>query len=66
MAQKVTEVVGVSKRSFAEAAENAVSEAGKTLRGLKWARVSEFEMALDDRKVKEYRATVRLYFDIER
>lgn len=66
MAQKVTEVVGVSKSSFAEAAENAVSEAGKTLRGLKWARVSEFEMALDGRKVKEYRATVRLYFDIER
>jgi flavin-binding protein dodecin len=66
MAQKITEVVGVSKRSFAEAAENAVSEAGKTLRGLKWARVSEFEMALDGRKVKEYRATVRLYFDIER
>ena len=66
MAQKVTDVVGVSKRSFAEAAENAVSEAGKTLRGLKWGRVSEFEMALDGRKVKEYRATVRLYFDIER
>ena len=66
MAQKVTDVVGVSKRSFAEAAENAVSEAGKTLRGLRWARVSELEMALDGRKVKEYRATVRLYFDIER
>ncbi len=66
MAQKITDVVGVSKRSFAEAAENAVSEAGKTLRGLKWARVSEFEMALDGRKVNEYRATVRLYFDIER
>ncbi len=66
MAQKVTDVVGVSKRSFAEAAENAVAEAGKTLRGLRWGRVSELEMALDGRKVKEYRATVRLYFDIER
>ena len=66
MAQKVTDVVGVSKKSFAEAAENAVAEAGKTLRGLRWARVSEFEMALDGRKVKEYRATVRIYFDIER
>lgn len=66
MAQKVTDVVGISKRSFAEAAENAVSEAGRTLRGLRWARVAELEMALDGRKVKEYRATVRLYFDIER
>ena len=66
MAQKVTDVVGISKRSFAEAAENAVSEAGRTLRGLRWARVAELEMALDGRKVKEYRATVRLYFDLER
>jgi len=66
MAQKVTDVVGTSKKSFAEAAENAVSEAGKTLRGLRWARVAELEMALDGRKVKEYRTTVRLYFDLER
>ena len=66
MAQKVTDVVGTSKKSFAEAAENAVAEAGKTLRGLRWARVAELEMALDGRKVKEYRATVRLYFDLER
>ena len=66
MAQKVSEVVGVSKESFARAAENAVAEAAKTLRGLKWARVTEFEMALDGKKVTQYRASVRLYFDIER
>ncbi len=66
MAQKVTDVVGVSKDSFAKAAENAVSEAAKTLRGLKWARVAELEMALEGKKILEYRTTVRLYFDVER
>lgn len=66
MAQKVTEVVGVSKESFARAAENAVAEAAKTVRGLKWARVTELEMALDGKKIAQYRATARLYFDIER
>jgi hypothetical protein len=66
MVQKITEVVGTSKTSFAEAAQNAVSEAAKTLRGMKWARVSELEMALDGKKVTEYRTTVRLYFDVER
>lgn len=66
MVQKVTEVVGTSKKSFAEAAENAVAEASRTLRGMKWARVSEMEMALDGRKVAEYRTTVRIYFDVER
>ena len=66
MPQKVIEVVGSSKESFAKAAENAVGEAAKTVRGMKWARVSEFEMQIDGKKVIEYRATARIYFDIER
>jgi flavin-binding protein dodecin len=47
MAQKVIDVVGTSKESFAKAAENAVAEAAKTVRGMKWARVAELEMELD-------------------
>jgi flavin-binding protein dodecin len=66
MAQKVIEVVGSSKESFAKAAENAVQEAAKTVRGMKWARVAEFEMLIDGKKISEYRATARIYFDIER
>ncbi|MGH9863220.1 MAG: dodecin domain-containing protein [Candidatus Acidiferrales bacterium] len=66
MAQKVIEVVGVSKQSFAHAAENAVAEAARTVRGLRWARVTELEMALEGKKVLEYRATARLYFGVER
>jgi hypothetical protein len=66
MAQKVIEVVGSSKESFAKAAENAVHEAAKTVRGMKWARVAEFEMLIDGKKIAEYRATARIYFDIER
>lgn len=66
MTQKVTEVVGVSKESFAKAAESAVTEAARTVRGLKWARVHELEMELDGKKIKTYRATVRIYFDVER
>lgn len=66
MAQKVIEVVGTSKESFEKAAENAVAEAAKTVRGLKWARIAEFEMELDGKKITRYRATTRMYFDIER
>ncbi len=65
MAQKVIEVVGISSESFARAAENAVGEAAKTIHGLKWARVAEFEMRMDGKKVTEYRATARIYFDVE-
>jgi dodecin len=58
--------VGTSKQSFAKAAENAVAEAAKTVRGMRWARVAEFEMELDGKKIAHYRATARIYFDIER
>ena len=66
MVQKIIDVVGVSKTSFADAAKNAVAVAAQTVRDLRWARVSEFEMELKDNKVASYRATVRIYFDVER
>ena len=66
MTQKIIEVVGTSKASFAKAAENAVAEAAKTVRGMKWARVAEFEMELDGKKIVNYRTTTKIYFDIEK
>lgn len=66
MVQKVIEVVGISKESFARAAGNAVAEAAKTVHGMKWARVVELEMKLDGKKIAEYRAVTRIYFDVER
>jgi dodecin len=65
MAQKVIDVVGISTESFAKAAENAVAEAAKTVRGMKWARVSELEVELDGKKITQYRTTTKIYFDIE-
>jgi hypothetical protein len=65
MTQKIIEVVGTSKDSFAKAAESAVAEAAKTVRGMKWARISELEMELDGKKVTQYRATAKIYFDVE-
>ena len=65
MAQKVIDIVGVSRESFAKAAANAVEEAAKTVRGMKWARISEFEVELDGKKIAQYRATARIYFEVE-
>jgi len=66
MVQKIIDVAGSSPTSFAKAADDAVKTAGETVRNLKWARVSELEMELDGKKVKSYRVTVRIYFDVER
>jgi hypothetical protein len=65
MVQKVIEVVGMSKESFAKAAENAVKEAAKTVHDIKWAHVDSFDMQLDNGKVEQYRASTKIYFDVE-
>lgn len=65
MVQKVSEVVGASKDSFAKAAENAVGAAAKTVRNLRWFRVSELEGRIENQKITEYKATVKIYFDLE-
>jgi flavin-binding protein dodecin len=66
MTQKVIEVVGTSKESFAKAAESAVKEAAKTVRSIKWAHVESLDMLLDGVKVLQYRATTKIYVDVEK
>lgn len=61
---KIIDVVGCSTTSFQNAVENAVSEAGKTLKGLAWFEVKEHRGGLKDGKVSEYQAVVRIGFRI--
>jgi hypothetical protein len=63
MIQKVIEVIGESPESFAAAAANAVAEAAKSVAGIKWARIIEFDMALDGAQVLNYRVTARIFYD---
>jgi dodecin len=65
MVQRVTEVVGSHPESIAHAVANAVSTASHTVRDMKWFRVSEIEGSIENGKVKEFRALVRIYFDYE-
>ena len=57
-------MVGCSSKSFQEAVENAVAEAGKTLKGLAWFEVKEHRGGLKDGKVSEYQTVVRIGFRI--
>jgi flavin-binding protein dodecin len=56
----------IFQRELCQGRRNAVAEAAKTVRSMKWARVAEFEMLIEGKKIAEYRATARIYFDIER
>jgi dodecin len=59
---RITELVGTSKKSWEDAASNAVNAASKTLRDLRVAEVIKLDMVVEDGKVASYRAKVALSF----
>lgn len=62
---KVVELVGTSTESWEKAATTAVERAAKTLRDLRIAEVVELDMQLEEGKVVNYRAKVKVSFKFE-
>jgi hypothetical protein len=63
---KVIELVGTSTESWEKAAAAAINRAGKTLRDLRVAEVSQLDLQLKDNgKVEKYRAKVKVSFKYE-
>jgi hypothetical protein len=63
---KIIDIVGVSDKDFSDAAKNAVEEAIKTIRGIRRAEVTKFDIKVEADKVVAYRAEVRISFEVER
>ena len=59
---KIIELVGSSPNSWEEAAANAIATAAKSLKDRRIAEISELDMKLEDGKVSEYRARVKVSF----
>lgn len=62
---KIIELVGTSSDSWEKAAKAAVERAGKSLRDLRVAEISELDMQIQDGKVQAYRAKVKVSFKYE-
>jgi flavin-binding protein dodecin len=62
---KVVTVIGSSPNSFAEAAQNAVTEAAKTIRGISGADVVSTSCVVEGDQITAYRTTVNIAFAIE-
>jgi flavin-binding protein dodecin len=62
---KVIELVGTSTESWEKAAAAAVNLAAKSLRDLRVAEITTLDMALENGKVKAYRAKVKVSFKYE-
>ena len=63
---KVVTIIGTSPESFARAADVAVQEAAKTLRGITGADVVTMSCGVEDGRITEYRTTVNIAFGVER
>ncbi len=59
---RITEIIGTSRTSWEDAAKKAVETAGKSLRELRIAEVSQLDMKVENGKVVAYRARVSLSF----
>ena len=59
---KIITLVGTSSESWEKAAANAVEGAARTLKDLRIAEVEELDMQIDNGKVINYRAKVKVSF----
>jgi dodecin len=63
---KIIEILGTSEESFSRAADNAIQVAAQTVRGITSAKVTEMECKVENGRVSEYRAVLRILFEVER
>jgi flavin-binding protein dodecin len=63
---KVITVIGNHPESFAKAADVAVQEAAKTLRGITGADVVSMSCEVEGDRITMYRTTVNIAFAVER
>lgn len=63
---KIIDIVGTSEKSFADAAKNAVNGAAKTVRKIRRAEVTKFDVKVENDKPILFRAEMKIAFELER
>jgi len=63
---KIIELIGSSPIGWSEAAQNAVTEAAKTVKNIKGVHVKRCTAKVKDNKIVEYHADVKIAFIVER
>ena len=63
---KIIELIGSSPNSWSEAAQNAVTDAAKTIKGIKGVHVKRCTAKVADNKIVEYNVNVKISFVVKR
>jgi flavin-binding protein dodecin len=59
---KIIELIGTSPESWEKAAKNAVETASKSLKDLRIAEATEFDMKVEEGRVVAFRTKVKISF----
>ena len=62
---RVTEVIGTSSESWEAAAKNAVQTAAQTVRDLRVAEATRFDVTIENGQVSSYRVRLDISFKYE-
>lgn len=62
---KVIEVISQSETSWEDAAQRAVTDAGRTVEQIKSIWIKNFEGIVRDNKIVEYRVNANITFEVE-
>lgn len=62
---KVLEILASSPESWEDAAQKAVTEASKSLRGIQSVNIQNMSAVVKDNKISEYRVNCKISFEVE-
>jgi flavin-binding protein dodecin len=62
---KIVEVIAQSEKSFDDAAQQAVREAAKSVRGIKSVWIDNFSGVVEGDRIVEFRVNAKLSFQVE-
>ena len=62
---KVIEVLSQSDKSWEDAAQRAVADAGRTVENIRSIWVKNFEAVVKDKKIVEYRINAKITFEVK-
>lgn len=62
---KIIELLGVSEKSWEDAASNAIQEAAKTVKGITGLEILNQTAKVKNGKIAEYRANLKVAFKVD-
>ena len=66
MVYKYIDIVGTSNTDISAAVDNAIEEASKTVKNIKWGELGRITFRVEEGKKIEYQAEVKIGFEVIR